>query len=441
MGFFEIIRSANHNLFRNKARTILTVIAIFVGSFTIILNTAINAGVNAFIDEQTASLGGDNFIMLLSDGAQEMMSGSGMGASKGPIEYVGSETESANDVATLSNEDLEKLKNIDGIDADSFYSPIPIQGEAYYASSKTDKKYKVDNIMILPPGNFKIPLATGSLPDDNKDTCQITLAPGYAEALGYDNDEDIVGQTITIAFKNDVLGSWTKIDVEVVGVEANGIVSSSMGSIASRALYNKIFDIAYAHLPAEYKENLPTYYVMATFDNSRFTEDEIKQKVADAGYYAWTVSDMMGLIRSFFDVIMIVFNVFGGIALLAAAIGIVNTLLMSVEERTREIGLDKALGMSSGKIFLNFSFEAIALGFWGSFVGVAAAIIVGNIVNSIVHQPGGFLEVFPTFNLFSFSVATVLPIMLIIMFIAFVAGTVPAWKAAHKNPIDALRYE
>lgn len=439
MQFFDVLRTANHNLFRNKVRTFLTILAIFVGSFTIILNVAINAGVNAFIDEQTDVLGGDDFIMLLSNGAESMMSSTGMGAASGPTEYV--ESEATSSVNALSKEDQEKLKQIEGIDADSFYSPTPINGEGYYASKKTDKKYVIENMMILPPGNFKIPLAAGSLPDDDKDTYQITLAPEYAEALGYDNNEAIIGQTITLAFKNDVLKTWSKVEAEVVGVEANGIVTSSMGSIISRALYDKIFDIAYQHLPAEYKENLPAYYIMATFDHEKFTEDEIKQKVADAGYFAWTVSDMMGMIRSFFDVIMVVFNVFGSIALLAAAIGIVNTLLMSVEERTREIGLDKALGMSSGHIFAEFATEAILLGFWGSVLGVLVAFGIGTAVNAAVHAPGGFLEVFPTFDLFGFSLDNILPLILIIMLIAFIAGTAPAWKAARKNPIDALRYE
>jgi len=441
MKFFDILRTANHNLFRNKVRTILTIVAIFVGSFTIILNVAINAGVNSFIDEQTASLGGDNFIMLMPPGSAEMASS--MTASSEPVEFVEKKI-GETEIGAFSDEDIEKLKAIDGINADSFYSPKPFNGTGYYTSNQTDKKYEIQNMMILPPGNFQIPLAAGELVDQTEDARQkkqIVLAPGYPQALGYENDEDILGETITVGFKNEVTGEWSNIDVEVVGVEANSIVTSSLGAIMSRAFYDELSDAYYAGYPEGYKDQLPKFYIMATYDTDRFSEDEIKQVVTDAGYEAWTVSDMMGMIRTFFDAIMVVFTIFGSIALLAAAIGIVNTLLMSVEERTREIGLDKALGMSSGRVFAEFAVEAISLGFWGSAFGVVIAIIIGTLANSAVHAPGGFLEELPTFNLFEFSVGNILPFMLIIMFIAFLAGTIPAWKAAHKNPIEALRYE
>lgn len=437
MRFFETLRTANHNLFRNKVRTFLTILAIFVGSFTIILNVAINSGVNAFIDEQTAALGGDNFIMLMSKDSAAMMSEQ-MSASTGPQEF----TEKTNTIGVLSDTDLETLKNIDGIDADSFYSPTPLNGTGYITSSKTDKKYNVGSAMILPPGNFNIPLAAGTLVDQTeeaKQKNQIVLPPEYPQALGYEKDEDIIGQTITFALKDEFDGSFKEFKAEVVGVEANGIVSSQFGMLLSRALYDEMYTFATKYYPANYEAH--TYYVMATFDNTRFTEDEIKQAISDAGYYAWTINDMMGVIRTFFDVIMIVFSIFGGIALLAAAIGIVNTLLMSVEERTREIGLDKALGMSSGRVFTEFATEAILLGFWGSVFGVIVAMLIGNAVNFAVHQPGAFLEVFPTFELFKFTVGNVLPIVIIIMIIALIAGTAPAIKAARKNPIEALRYE
>lgn len=430
MNIFEIISSANHNLFRNKARTFLTILAIFIGSFTIALNSAINSGVDAFIDEQTESLGGEDYIAILPEGSVNAMSSMMMGGGD-PVEYNPNQT-----VSTFSKEELEKLKHIDGIDADSIYVAKRLNVE-YITSSHTDKKYVI-TVMAMPPGEFHIAMSAGNLPSQDTTEYEIALQAGYATVLGFASDEDALGQTVELVALDPVTNKELKYNAKIIGVQAKGVVAVN-GAVISHALEDAIYDDVTKNYPAEMKDS--AYMVQARYDTDKYTAAEIKQTLEDNGFYGATVSDMMGTIRTFFDIIMVVFTIFGGIALLAAAIGIVNTLLMSVEERTREIGLDKALGMSSGKIFLSFSFEAIALGFWGSALGVAVAMLLGNIVNTVVHQPGGFLEVFPTFNLFDFNFANMLPIIVIVMVIAFIAGTAPAWKAAHKNPIDALRYE
>ncbi len=429
MSLFEIIRSANHNLLRNKARTLLTILAIFVGSFTIVLNSAISTGVNKFIDDQESSLGGENYLMITTEGAMSGMS-SMMSNSTEPKEYNPDQT-----LSTMTAEQLEKLKQIDGIDKD-FYIAKLISVE-YITSAQTDKKYTI-NVGAMPPGDFRIATTAGHIPDRNSDKYEIALQAGYPKVLGFSSDEDAIGKTVDLAIKDVATQKMKIFHATVVGVQAPGVVAVN-GAIVTPALEDAMYDVNAKYYPAEQQTSV--YQIQTKFDSTKYTEDEIKSLLKEQGFVGWTVSDMMGMIRSFFDVIIAVFTIFGGIALLAATIGIVNTLLMSVEERTREIGLDKALGMSSGKIFLNFSCEAILLGFWGSAVGVLVAILIGNIVNSLVHAPGGFLEVFPTFNLFDFTPASILSVMLVVMVISFIAGTVPAWKASHKNPIEALRYE
>lgn len=424
-----MIRTANHNLFRNKVRTFLTILAIFVGSFTIILNVAINTGVNSFIDDQTASLGGEDYIMIMS-GSAENMNNAMMGGD-GPKEYNPDAKMTA-----MNKEQLDKLASIDGFNRDDFYvaKQIPIE---YITSDQTDKKYNIA-VGAMPPGDFRIALTAGRLPSNDTNDYEITIEPDYAKALGFKDDADAIDKTVKLVMLDPLTNKPVEFKAKIVGVQAQGVVAVN-GTLISRSLEDALYNEGTKHYPSEQKELV--YTIQTRFDNEKYTEDEIKQILEDNGFFGVTVSDMMGMIRTFFDVIMIVFTIFGGIALLAAAIGIVNTLLMSVEERTREIGLDKALGMSSGRIFAEFALEAIALGFWGSVVGVTVALIVGNIVNAATHAPGGFLEVFPTFNLFEFTPWNVLPIILIIMFIAFLAGTAPAIKAARKNPIDALRYE
>ena len=112
---------------------------------------------------------------------------------------------------------------------------------------------------------------------------------------------------------------------------------------------------------------------------------------------------------------------------------------MAVQERTREIGLMKAMGMSNKSVFFSFSMEAILLGFWGSVVGILVSMLVGTVANTIAHET--FLSSFPTFELVIFKPLNMAIITGIIMLIAFIAGTAPARRASKKDPIDALRYE
>ena len=88
------------------------------------------------------------------------------------------------------------------------------------------------------------------------------------------------------------------------------------------------------------------------------------------------------------------------IALLAASFGIVNTLLMSVQERTREIGLMKAMGMGSGKVFGLFSLEAVFIGFLGSAIGAGIGILAGSAISR--RSPGTLLADLPGLTLIAF---------------------------------------
>ncbi|HYH75735.1 MAG TPA: FtsX-like permease family protein, partial [Candidatus Saccharimonadales bacterium] len=118
---------------------------------------------------------------------------------------------------------------------------------------------------------------------------------------------------------------------------------------------------------------------------------------------------------------------------------IVNTLLMAVQERTREIGLMKALGMSRRKIFAIFSIEAGLIGLWGALVAVLLANIVGRVGSEVASNT--ILKDFDGLQLFSFPLVSTLLIILLVVAIAVVAALLPARRASRLDPIDALRYE
>jgi putative ABC transport system permease protein len=148
---------------------------------------------------------------------------------------------------------------------------------------------------------------------------------------------------------------------------------------------------------------------------------------AQACYQGTTIAGQLGTFQTVIDGIILVLNAFAIIALLAAGFGIINTLLMSVQERTREIGLMNAMGMSGGRIFALFSTEAVFIGFLGSAIGAGIAILVGGIVSRVLGA--GPLK------------ASILSVLLLVMGISFVAAVLPASRAARQSPMESLRYE
>jgi putative ABC transport system permease protein len=433
MKTLDIIKQANSNLLRNKIRTFLTVIAIFVGSFTIILNTAISTGVNSFIDRQVESFGGENLIQIMPDTIMRQMQN--LTGNNTIQEYKPGENTRQD--MFLSNEAIEEIKELEHIDASSI-RPLRNINVEYIRGEMSDKKYLIRTQTLL-SNTVTIDMVAGRNVDSHTDQAEIALAPDYATTLGYTN-ESIIGQTVYLAVIVRATQDIVEVPVTVVGVQAPGIVSMGASWI-SGALSDQLFENNIKGLTPEHQARLSLPIGVSAEFNHKADENakETKKSLEEMGLAATTIADQVGQIKDFFDVIIIVFNIFGIIALVAASIGIINTLFMAVQERTREIGLMKAMGLSSAKVFLSFSIEAISLGFWGSALGITVSIVAGSIANEVARST--FLSAFPTFNLTEFTVFNCVFLAAIIMFIAFLAGTLPARRAAHQNPIDALRYE
>jgi putative ABC transport system permease protein len=117
------------------------------------------------------------------------------------------------------------------------------------------------------------------------------------------------------------------------------------------------------------------------------------------------------------------------IALLAAGVGIMNIMLVSVTERTREIGIRKAVGARKRSIMNQFVLEAIVLCQIGGIGGILLGVIGGNIIALMLKIPPSFPYDWAAIGIFICSV------------VGIVFGVYPAWKAANLDPIDALRYE
>ena len=171
----------------------------------------------------------------------------------------------------------------------------------------------------------------------------------------------------------------------------------------------------------------------------QFTLD-VENQVKGLGFMAFSLNDALTGAKRAFIILDIVLSLIGSIALAVSSLGIVNTMVMSILERTREIGIMKAVGGSDGDIRRIFLVEASVIGGIGGVAGVALGWLIGRAINFganvYVQSQGG-----PTGNVFS------LPIWLVGIAIAFalivslIAGSYPASRAARLDPIQALRHD
>ena len=428
MKFLDILNSASSNMLRSKIRTILTITAIFIGAFTITLTVGISSGVSTYIDKQLSSIGAED--VLLIQPKVDVTIGSG------PIKYnpERSNTNAAQSgpgSLMLTNKDIEKIKTQSGI---KDVQPVIIAVPEYI--SKNDNKYQVTVQSFIDGSTFD--LAAGQLPDNAVHVPEILLPSSYVSPLGFADNSAAVGQTVSFVVKTPV-GELETVTAKISGVQQQSLLADANGASANQTLIAELTHIQTRGLPSDTANK---YMAISAQMASGITETElqtIKDGLNEKGYMGLTVKDQIGIIKQVIDAITYVLIFFGAIALLAASFGIINTLYMSVQERTKEIGLMKAMGMSRFKVFLLFSVEAILLGFWGSFLGALAAVGAGKLINKV--SADSFLKDLPGFDLTSFPIISVAFIMLLIMTIAFLAGTLPARRAAKQDPIDALRYE
>jgi putative ABC transport system permease protein len=432
MKIIDIIGTASSNMFRSKLRTSLTIVAIFIGAFTLTLTNGLGSGISAYIDKQVGNLGAEDLMIIQPAGDDVTGLSSDRPRKYDPNKRTTSiESEGNRTVTVLTDKDIEKIESIFGIkSAEPYITAAPA-----YISAKSKDKFVGSISPHLAGANLA--LDAGRLPNNDATELETVIPSSYLEVLGFKSADEALDQTARFGVI-DSFGKTTEVSAAIIGVTQRSLAGGN-SIITNTSLVAKMREIQTAGLP----EAATSTFQMATarFD-PELSDAEItalKNRLKAAGYNGITIEDQIGLFKAVISGIVTVLNGFAVIALVAAGFGIINTLLMSVQERTKEIGLMKAMGMGGGRIFLLFSGEAVMIGFWGSLLGSILAIGVGSLLNQLALTT--FLKDLEGLQLLTFSPASVLTIMGIVMTIAFLAGTLPAVRAARQNPIDSLRYE
>jgi putative ABC transport system permease protein len=239
---------------------------------------------------------------------------------------------------------------------------------------------------------------------------------------------------VIIGFKAGNPPAMQTIRLKIVGVATKGFMASHFSTV-DLATERRIYEAQRAGTP-DFGKILTFSFEVA---GDAATLEAVKKRLDEKGFRAETMADQSKRTYDAISIFQLGMNLFAFIALLAASFGIINTLVIAVMERTKEIGLQKALGMGRGRIFFLFSLESILIGFWGALLGIGGAVLLGTIANSYATRY--FNESFEGYNLIAFKPLSLVSIVAIICVIAFLAGVLPAFRASRLNPIEALRYE
>lgn len=423
----DLVLTANSNLVQSKARTALTVGAIFVGSFFLTLSLGFSGGAREFVRQQLEGIEMPQTIIVSK--LPEIDFGE-LFATEAE-EYNPEENSFANfEIDPITDEDISRLEGFE-----ETVSVVPEYSIAAEYIELRDTKYNLQPSIFVERMEF--PIETGSF--ENLDENSIVVGNGFARSLDTD-PENLLGEKVTVQFENDVEETFDR-EFEIVGVLTDSILLNTTAFFSENTglEFREFNSVGRGPNQVVSADEIIQVFMILDEDTTEDRIEEIQEQLTDEGYNVTTFEAQTSGFDSFIDAIQYGLLGFSMIVLLVSVFAIANTLLMSVYERTREIGLMKALGMKERGVFYLFALEAAIIGFWGSIAGIIGATVFGFVLNVIANsQLSGTFESYVPFEPNVLGMLIIIPI---IMFVAFLAGSLPAAKASRLNPIDALRYE
>jgi len=186
--------------------------------------------------------------------------------------------------------------------------------------------------------------------------------------------------------------------------------------------------------------NQPVYSTLVARVSGAGKVDSVEQAIKKLGFNTFSILDASKGLQTFFKIVDSFLFIFGSLALTVACIGIVNTLVMAILERRREIGIMKAIGASDSDVRGLFFAEAGAMGMLGGFFGVIMGWVIGRVINfgtNIYFQRLGI----PHEKLWAVPWWLVAAAMGVAFGVSLISGLYPASRAAKLDPVQALRYE
>ena len=397
---YETVRQAFQNIWSNKFRTFLTMLGIIIGVMAVIVIVGLGNGMTQSIKDSFSDMGTD----LLS--VQVM----GYGARSVSVDSVYDIVESHPDIF----ESVSPTGSVSGtvkVGTES-YSNTTVKGvsEVYFEMLG----YTIDEGRLL---NY-VDL------ENNKKVC---VVGAYLNRVAYGGNA--LGQTIKIGTaKYTIVGV---LEAKVTDLDDQEGSSDDM-----------IFVPYTTAMRANHSSTVSSYSVAIADENKlsegkTILEDALQELLhSDSGYMVTSLSEMLDTMTSMVNMVVTILTAIAAISLLVGGIGIMNIMMVSVTERTREIGIRKALGAQESTILGLFVTEAAATSALGGVLGIGLGYLLSAAANRILPMVLTDMTLTVSPSLGSVVVAFSISVGIGVLF-----GYLPARRAARLNPIEALRYD
>lgn len=390
----------------NQVRTSLTVLGVVIGIASVIVMLAIGNGAQSSISSSISSLGSN--ILTITGGGSNRQGGVSIGRSNQQTLTM-DDAKAIQENVTLVKEVSPEINSRAQVVADENNTNTTIVGVV--------PAYEMARALILEEGNF--------INDSHY------RSAGRVAVLGPTTRDDLFGVGAEVVGR-DIRINGSKFTIIGVMKSKGG---SSFGNLDDRVIIPLMTAQRYISggeyvssiaVTTENQEDLEALQIELT---DLLLERHNKESLATADFSIFNQADLASTAQSITQIFTILLSSVASISLLVGGIGIMNMMLTNVRERTREIGLRKAIGAKKRDISNQFLFESIAVTFLGGIIGVILGILVAYGISSL-----GVLQTEVTLNpiLLAFGVS---------VFIGIIFGYYPAKKASQLNPIDALRYE